>query len=160
MYSKEEIKIIKASFWDGFKAYSGPRRRKLGKNKKWVMQSTGIKALDLKFHINQQLASVSVDIVSKSLETKVNYWNKLLGLKTILNECFTQEVIWDDMFELESGKEIIRIGVYLNDVNILDKQCWEKVYQFFFENMIILEDWLEEYIDIIRVSRQQNSTGY
>lgn len=153
MYSKEEVKNIKASFWNEFKEYSSPKRRKLGKPKKWVMQNTGINALDLKFHIDKKLASVSLDIVSKSLESKVEYWNKLLGLKTLLNEIFSQEVIWDDMFELESGKEIIRIGVYLHEVNIFNKDCWQEVFEFFFSNMIKLEDWLEEYGDIIRIQK-------
>jgi len=155
MYSKEEKKNIKTAFWDGFKSFSSPKRRKLGKNRNWVMQNTGIKALDLKFHIDNKLASVSVDIVSKSLESKVDYWNKLIGLKTILNDSFKQDVIWDDMFVLDSGKEIIRVGVYMQDVNIFNKNCWNDVYDFFFENMIILEDWLEEYVDIIRVSKKQ-----
>jgi len=153
MYSKEEIKNIKKAFWDGFISYSSPKRRKLRKPKKWVMQNTGIKALDLKFHIDNKRASVSIDIVSKSLENKVAYWNKLMSLRSIINQSFNQEVIWDDMFVLESGKEIIRVGVYLNNVNILDKTCQEKVYPFFFENMIILEDWLEEYVDIVKIQR-------
>jgi len=153
MYSKEEIKKIKVRFWDGFKTYSSPKRRSLGKPKKWLMQNTSIKALDLKFHIDQQNASVSIDIVSKSLENKVAYWNKLLSLRSIINQSFKQEVVWNDMFELESGKEIIRVGVYLNNVNILDQKCWENVYDFFFNNMIIFEELLEEYVDIIRVHR-------
>ena len=153
MYSKEEIKNTKIAFWDGFTSYSSPKRRKLGKPKKWVMQNTGIKALDLKFHIDNKIASVSIDIVSKSLDNKVAYWDKLMSLRSIINQSFEQEVIWDDMFVLESGKEIIRVGVYLDDVNILDRNCWKKVYDFFFENMIILENWLSEYVDILRVHR-------
>ncbi len=156
MYTKEEKKNIKIAFWEGFKKYSSPKRRKSGKNKNWMMQNTGIKAIDLKFHIDNSLASVSMDVVSKSLESRVGYWNKLLGLKTLLNEAWDQEVVWDDMYTLDSGKDIIRIGVYLQDVNILDKNCWPQVYEFFFKNMTTLEDWFEEYKDIIRV---QNTLG-
>lgn len=153
MYSKDEKKKIKTAFWDGFKTYSSPKRRKLGKPKNWIMQNTGIKALDLKFHIDKSIASVSIDIISKSLDNRISYWNNLLGLKTLLNDSFKQEVVWNDMFTLESGKDIIRIGVFMEGVNIMDDKCWDKVYDFFFENMIILENWLEEYVDVIRVQR-------
>jgi len=156
MYSKEEKKNIKTAFWEGFKTYSTPKRRKLGKNKNWVMQNTGVKAIDLKFDINKKTASVSLDVVSKSLENKVEYWDKLLGLKTLLNEAFDEEVIWDEMFLLSSGKEIIRIGVYLQDVNIMNNACWNEVYSFFFKHMIALEDWFEEYKDIVRITKQNN----
>ena len=154
MYSKEEKKNIKIAFWEGFKTYSSPKRRKLGKNKNWVMQNTGIKAIDLKFDINNKMASVSLDVVSKSLDNKVAYWGKLLSLKTLLNDSFDRKVIWEEMFLLYSGKEIIRIGVIYQDVNIMDKACWDEVYEFFFKQMITLEDWFEEYKDIIRINKQ------
>lgn len=154
MYKKEEIKNLRIEFWDGFQKYSTPKRRKLAKPKKWVMQYTGVKALDLKFHIDNKLASVGIDVVSKSLDSRVAYWNKLLGLKSLLDELFDLEVVWDDMFELESGKEIIRIAVYNKNVNILNKACWPEAYDFFFENMIKFEDWMEEYKDILKVQQQ------
>lgn len=154
MYSKEEIRKFRADFWDGFQKFSATRRRKLGKPKQWVMQNTGINALDLKFHIDHKTASVGLDVVSKSLDKKVAYWNKLLGLQVILNGMFEQEVIWDDMYTLESGKDIIRIAVYKENVGILKKESWWEVYGFFFDNMILFEDWLEEYKDILKIQQK------
>ncbi|NOR87614.1 MAG: DUF4268 domain-containing protein, partial [Bacteroidales bacterium] len=75
MYTKEEEKNLRTSFWEGFHKYSSPKRRKLGKPRKWMMQSTGIKAIDLKFHIDSKLASVGIDVVVKSLDRKVFLWN-------------------------------------------------------------------------------------
>ncbi len=150
MYSKEEAKQLRESFWLEFRKYSAPKRKRLGKPKKWMMQNTGIKALDLKFDINKIKASVGIDITSKSIDKRLEYWNKLLGLKNILINDYHLNMEWDDMYELDNGKDIIRIALSLEDVNIFDKNTWEKVYPFFFENMIQLEDWLEEYRDIIR----------
>lgn len=154
MYKKEEKKNTRIEFWDEFQKFSAPKRRRLGKPKTWAMQFTGVKGLDLKFHLDRKLASVGIDVVSKSLESKVAYWNKLLGLKVLLNELFEQEVVWDDMFTLDSGKDIIRIAVYKHEVNIMNKECWPEVYKFFFENMIKFEDFLEEYKDILKVQRE------
>lgn len=154
MYKKEEIKNTRIEFWDEFQKFSAPKRRKLGKPKAWTMQYTGVKALDLKFHIDRKLASVGIDVVSKSLDNKVAYWNKLLGLKVLLNELFEQEVVWDDMYTLDSGKEIIRIAVYKQNVNIMNKECWPEVYDFFFTNMMKFENWLEEYKDILKVQQK------
>lgn len=151
MYSREEIKKIRVEFWDGFQKYSAPKRRKKGKPKNWILQNTGIKALDLKFHIDNKLASVGIDIVSKSLDHKLAYWNKLLGVKNLLDSKFGNKLIWDDMYQLESGKDIIRIAIIKEDVSILNKDCWEKVYEFFYMNMLKFENFLEEYKDIIRV---------
>lgn len=151
MYSKEEIKKIRFDFWEGFQKFSSPRRRKSGKPKEWVMQNTGIKAIDLKFHIDNKLASVSLDVVSKSIDNKVAYWNKLLGVKALLDSEFNNELIWNDMHTLDSGKDIIRIAIVKESVGITRKESWQEVYQFFFNNMIKFEDFLEEYKDIIRI---------
>jgi len=155
MYSKDEIKKIRIDFWEGFKKYSSPKRRKLGKPKNWVMQNTGIKAIDLKFDINQKQASVGIDVVSKSLNNKVAYWEILQSVRSLLNESFDIEMVWDDMFVLDSGKEIIRIAVYKDQVNIFDPKTWDSVYAFFFENMITLEDWFEEYKDILQIHKNK-----
>lgn len=150
MYSKEEKKQLKQDFWDGFQKYSGPKRKQLGLPKKWMLQQTGIKALDLKFDIDHEKASVGIDVVSKSIEVRVDYWNKLLGLKNILEKEYELDLVWDDMMELDSGKYIVRIAVYKDKVNVLDKTKWEAVYGFFYENMSKLEIWLEEYRDILK----------
>jgi len=154
MLSKEESKNIRQAFWEGFTKYSAPKRKRMGKPKNWIMQNTGIKAVDLKFHIDEKMASVSIDVVSKSIDSRVTYWNKFLGLKTLLDNEFNQKLIWDDMYQLETGKDIIRIALILENVNIFEKSCWPDVYKFFFVHMIQLEDWLEYYKDIIKVNQQ------
>ncbi len=154
MLSKEESKNIRQAFWEGFTKYSAPKRKRMGRPKTWVMQNTGIKAVDLKFHIDEKMASVSIDVVSKSIDSRVAYWNKFLGLKTLLDTEFNNELIWDDMFALETGKDIIRIAMIKEQVNIFDRNCWPDVYSFFFKQMIKFEDWLEYYKDIIKVNQQ------
>lgn len=153
MYGKDEIKNLRVGFWEGFQKYSTPKRRKLGKPRKWIMQNTGIKAIDLKFEIDQKRASVGIDVVSKSLESKLIYWNKFLGLKALLDEEFDHKLIWDDMYTLESGKDIIRIAMYMEGVDILDESCWKSVYEFFFKNMIQIENWFDEYKDILKIQQ-------
>lgn len=151
MYSKEEIKKIRIEFWEGFQKYSAPKRRKMGRRKEWTMQKTGIKAIDLKFHIDNRIASVGIDVVSKSLDNKLAYWNKFIGLKALLDAEFESPLLWDDMHTLDSGKDIIRIAIVKEQVNISKRECWPDVYEFFFKNMIKFEDFLEEYKDIIRI---------
>jgi hypothetical protein len=156
VYSKEEKKKIKRDFWEGFRTYSTPRRRKLGKPKQWVLQNTGIKAIDLKFDIDTKQASVGLDVVSKSNSTRELYWNKLLGLKNILNKEFKEELVWEKAHRLDRGKEIVRISAIKKKVNIYENDCWFGVYAFFFDHMIKFESFFEEYKEIIRVRQGDN----
>jgi hypothetical protein len=151
LYSREEIKKIRKSFWKGFQKYSSPRRRNLAKPKSWQMQNTGIKALDLKFEFDSKQASVGIDIVSKSVLLKDQYWDKLLSLKNILTKASNKPLNRERNHKLESGKEIIRVALIKTNVNIMKPECWQDVYGFFFYNMMKFESFLDEYKEFIRV---------
>ncbi|MEO5789767.1 DUF4268 domain-containing protein, partial [Gelidibacter sp.] len=80
----------------------------------------------------------------------INYWDKLQSLKTILTEEFLPEVVYEEEYFLENGKEISRIYVPLNQkVSIHNKNNWRDVMEFFNEKMALFEDFFEDYKDFI-----------
>ncbi len=51
MFSKEEAKQVREEFWDQFKTISRQRRLRKKLPGEWILTQTGVKALNLKFHI-------------------------------------------------------------------------------------------------------------
>lgn len=149
MLNKEEKKALRIAFWNEFDDYAYPRRRRMGMTGKWVLLNTGIKSVNLKFDLTMLEATVSVDIISKDLERRVYYYEKFEALRGFINEAFNNTLIWDLEYALPEGKTIARLYVKLNHVNIYDRSTWPAVFEFFFENMIKLEDIYLEYKDII-----------
>ncbi|MCF1423051.1 DUF4268 domain-containing protein [Mangrovimonas futianensis] len=141
MFSKEESRYLRETFWTSF-GKSFPR--------KWILYHTKIKGLSFKFYFDTKSAFVSLDL-EDDLENRIECWEKLVALKSILTEDYLPDAIYEEVFYLENGKEISRIYVPLEaKVSIHNKNTWQQVMEFFSEKMTLFEAFFEEYKDVIK----------
>ncbi|MGC1204045.1 MAG: DUF4268 domain-containing protein [Flavobacteriaceae bacterium] len=140
MFSKEESRILRQEFWTSF-GKSFPR--------KWILYDTKLKGLSFKFHFDTKSALVVLDL-EDDLENRINYWEKLQALKSILLNDFLPDVIFKEDYFLENEKEISRIYIPLEQkVSIHNKNTWRVVMEFFNAKMNLFEAFFEEYKDVI-----------
>ena len=141
MFSKEESRLIRQEFWTSF-GKSFPR--------KWLLYNTKIKGLSFKFHFDTKKALVALDL-EDDLDNRINCWEKLVALKSILLDEYLPNAIYEEEYYLENGKEISRIYVPLEQkVSIHNKNTWQQTMEFFNENMLLFEVFFDEYKDIIK----------
>ncbi|WP_298505956.1 DUF4268 domain-containing protein [uncultured Maribacter sp.] len=140
MFSKEESKRLKQDFWISF-GKSFPR--------KWTLYNTNIKGLTFKFHFDLKKAMVSLDVDHNSLEKRIELWEKLITLKSIIREDFLPESHFKDYFILENKKEISRIYIEKNNVSIHNKNTWQETMLFLKDTMESFEAFFEDYKDIL-----------
>ncbi|WP_298480254.1 DUF4268 domain-containing protein [uncultured Maribacter sp.] len=140
MFSKEESKRLKQDFWISF-GKSFPR--------KWTLYNTNIKGLTFKFHFDLKKAMVSLDVDHNSLEKRIELWEKLISLKSIIREDFLPESQFKDYFILENKKEISRIYLEKNNVSIHNKNTWQETMLFLKDTMESFEAFFEDYKDIL-----------
>lgn len=141
MYSKEEAQRLKREFWIDF-AEKHPR--------KWILYDTKIKDFSFKFYVDNKKAQVLIDIENRSDEKRMVYFEKLESLKTILEDDFVKDLVFEKNFVLENGKKISRIWVEKTDVSVSNRKYWDEIFDFFFEKMNALEMFYFEYGDYIR----------
>jgi hypothetical protein len=140
MFSKEESKQLRQDFWTAFgKSYPH----------KWTLYDTKIKGLSLKFHFDLKMAMVSLAIETSDLDQRVNLWEKLISLKSILLSEFLPAAELQDCYILENQKEISRVYVSINNVSIHNKNTWQETMLFLNDNMKLLESFFAEYKDVI-----------
>ncbi len=141
MFSKEESRLLREEFWISF-GKSFPR--------KWILYNTKIKGLSFKFHFDTKNAFVSLDL-EDNLENRINYWEKLLALKAMLQNNYLPKALFEEEYVLENGKEISRIYIPLNEkVSIHNKNSWRTTMEFFNHNMNLFEAFFEEYKDVLK----------
>lgn len=141
MFSKEESRLLRQEFWTSF-GKSFPR--------KWILYNTKIKGLSFKFYFDTKKAYVTLDI-EDDLDNRINCWEKLVALKTILHDEYLPEALYEEEFYLDNGKEISRIYVPLDQkVSIHNKNTWRDTMEFLNQTMILFEAFFEEYKDIIK----------
>ena len=142
MFSKEESSQLRKEFWTSF-GKSFPR--------KWVLYKTKIKDFGFKFVADKKQALVCLDIESFDRTKNELLFDQVLELKNILTEDYLPDVIFDELYVLESGKIIHRVYVkYNGDFNIHNKNTWQNVYYFFNEAMNQFEEFYEDYEDFIK----------
>jgi hypothetical protein len=142
MFSKEASRKLREDFWISF-GKSFPR--------KWILYDTKIKGFSFKFHFDTKSALVALDL-EDDLENRINYWEKLQSLQTILTNDFLPDALFEETYHLENGKEISRIYVSLEQkVSIHDKNTWRDVMEFFNEKMNAFEAFFEDYRDFLEV---------
>jgi len=92
---------------------------------------------------------VALDL-EDDLENRIEYWEKLLALKSIFLDEYLPDAIFDEEYFLDNEKEISRIYMHLEQkVSIHNKNTWRDVMEFFNKNMNLFEAFFEEYKDVI-----------
>lgn len=141
MFSKEESAQIRKEFWTSF-GKSFPR--------KWLLYNTKIKGLSFKFVADRKKAFVCLDIENPDELVNLLYFDQMLSLKTLL-EIELPEVIFNDEYELESGKTIHRIYVpFEGKFSVHNKNTWRDCFEFYMEIMPKFEAFYYEYEEVIK----------
>lgn len=141
MFSKEEAAQLRKLFWTSF-GKSFPR--------KWLLYNTKIKGFAFKFVADRKKAMVCLDIEHPEEIANELLFDQMLSLKTLL-ENEIPEVIFDNSYELESGKQIHRIYVpFEQKFSIYNKNTWRDCYDFFVDEMSKFELFFYEYEDFIK----------
>jgi hypothetical protein len=141
MYSKEENQRLKREFWVLF-SEKYPR--------KWLLYDTKIKDFSFKFYVENTKAQVLIDIEHRSEEKRIAYFEKLESLRSILEEEFIKNLVFEKNFTLESGKTISRVWVELPHVSVSNRNYWDQIFDFFNEKMSALELFYSEYDEFIK----------
>jgi hypothetical protein len=140
MFSKAEAKKLRQDFWISF-GKSFPR--------KWMLYNTEIKDFSLKFHFNKSEAMVSMDIENRDLEKRIELWEKLNSLKSIIESDYITNVIFEEYVYLDNQKDISRIYIALGNVSINNKNTWQETMVFLNEKMIKFEAFYNDFKDIL-----------
>jgi hypothetical protein len=141
MYSKTEAQAIKKEFWIQF-GQTFPR--------KWLLHNTKIKDVSFKFEIEPRKVAVGFFIECKSDELRKIYYEKIVSLKTILEESYLPEVLYEQHFTLENGKTISKIWVEKQGIKLYNQENWGEIYSFFYDKMEQFEYFFYEYQDYIQ----------
>ena len=141
MYSREETQKLKREFWVAF-ADKYPR--------KWILYDTKIKDFSFKFFVDNKKAQVLIDIEMRDGEKRKAIFEKLKSLKSILENEFMKDLIFESKFTLENEKIISRIWIEKINVSVSNRNYWDEIFDFFNEKMTILERFYLEYDDYIK----------
>lgn len=154
MFSKEEAKILRDEFWNSFKKWSAGQRARKKLPGNWLLSQTGVKALNLRFHVDREVAQVGIDLETRNMDRRIELYEKLESLKKLLEEAMGSPMIWELEYIRENGKSVSRIYVQIDDVDIYQRDTWTRAHRFMYENMMKLEKFYLEYRDYFKYGHE------
>ena len=150
MFSKEEAKEIREEFWDQFRRMSAGKRVRKNLPGSWMLSNTGIKALNLRFHVDREVAQVGIDLETRNMDKRIELFEKLESVKNLLEKAMESPMIWELEYIRENGKSVSRIYLELLGVDIYNRDTWSRAHQFMYSNMMKLETFYIEYRDYFK----------
>ena len=150
MYTKEESKSLREEFWDLFNSMSRQKRLRKKLPGEWVLTQTGVKALNLRFHVDREVAQVGIDLETRNMDRRIELYEKLESVKKVLEEAMNEPMIWELEYIRENGKSVSRIYLQKDGIDVYNKDTWQTAHQFMFDRMSKLETFYLEYRDFFK----------
>lgn len=150
MYSKEEAKALREEFWDRFKTLSARARNRKSLPGSWLLSRTGIKALNLRFHVDRKVVQVGIDLETRNMDKRLELFEKLESVRNVLENAMGEPLTWELEYIRENGKSVSRIYTQREGVDIYDRDTWQAAHRFMLERMMKLESFYLEYRDYLK----------
>lgn len=151
MYSKDEAKLLRKEFWIVFARRCEIVPELRHRKKKWVLYDTGLSGIDLKFDVTRKEAVVMIEINCRKEDRRLEIYETMQKYRILLEEGFAEPLVWDFCYTRESGQEVCRIYKSLPNVDFHRQNQWPDIFNFFIDNMLILENNLMEIKDALEV---------
>lgn len=139
MYSKEELKRLKLEFWESFAAFCEVQPYLRKRRKMWVLYDTKVKGVELKFDANRQGAYVILEVNHRDEDARLEMYERLTWYKEALERDFPDGLTWDVCYERENGRQVARLYVAKEGLDLHRREDWGEFFTFMASQMFLLE---------------------
>lgn len=148
MFSKEELKELKISFWNGFKEFMKKQKSSNGKRVNWLSYKTDVKFIYLRLDVNNKKASINFDIQHKFDDIRAIVYEQMTELKVVLEDSMSTKTIWHEDLNY-NNITISRICWEKENVNFYNENDHIEIYEFFKKTLIEFDLFYQDYKDIL-----------
>ncbi|WP_194285673.1 DUF4268 domain-containing protein [Sphingobacteruim zhuxiongii] len=141
MYSRDEAKSIRESFWTSFGQYMTPILGAEGQKVNWVNYKTGVKHLFFRMDVDNKKAFIAIEMAHPDAGIRSLMFEQFLQYKMVLESELAEEWVWHEQCYDNYGKETARIYMELSDVSIFRRDDWPSLISFFKPRIIALDSF-------------------
>ncbi|WP_159635767.1 DUF4268 domain-containing protein [Sphingobacterium composti Ten et al. 2007 non Yoo et al. 2007] len=141
MYSKEEARNLKETFWTTFGQYMSAVPSADGDRVNWVNYKTGIKHLHFRMDATNKMAHIYIEISHPDESIRHLIFEQFKELQQIFQGIVIEEWEWDEMYYDEYGKKTARISASIEKTSIFNKTQWPELISFFKPRIIALDEF-------------------
>ncbi|AIM36559.1 DUF4268 domain-containing protein [Sphingobacterium sp. SG20118] len=141
MYSREEVKQLKESFWTRFGQYMALHTSADGVKINWVNYRTGVKNLRFKMEADKRTAIIAIEWNHQDLSMRKLMWEQFEEYRNILKGILEEDWTWDLEVVDEYGKSVSMIYITMEGKSIFKQEDWPALISFFKPRLIALDEF-------------------
>ncbi|SUJ30964.1 Uncharacterised protein [Sphingobacterium spiritivorum] len=141
LYSREESKRIKETFWTKFGQFMSLQPNSEGAKINWINYRTGIKHLYFRMNADKRNAEIMIEISHPDTGIRLLIFEQFEQYKTLLHAVLGEEWNWEkDSYDTD-GKKISRIYAAVSGISIYNENDWPELISFFKPRISALDEF-------------------
>ncbi len=149
MFSREEKKSLNTAFFNQFVRHMSRHHSKGGGGGRWESYKTGVKGLYFRM-LTAPVVGIAIDIQQKDPEIRALLYDQFVELRRLLEAEWGDGVNYEQSHYLESGLEVSRISITLENAYFYDKDQWTEILNWFETNLLGLDAFWDTAGDIVK----------
>lgn len=148
MYNKEELKQIRADFWESFRRRMEKVRSANGKRKNWVNYKSNIRAVYFRMDVTDKEAYLAIDIQFKDAGIREIVWEQFMETAALMRSLIGDEMDYLQDIEVADGTFANRIKWALPDVSLFNPEDHDTILEYLAEKMQGLDEFWTEFFEL------------
>ncbi|TFV94209.1 DUF4268 domain-containing protein [Algoriphagus kandeliae] len=141
MYSRSETSRIRKSFWIAFGQYMRPVPNAQGGRVNWQNYKTGVKDIYFRLRAERGYATVGIEVTHKDEELQQLFFEQLMQLRKILEQCTGEVWDWQLHQANEFGQLISKVEKRMDGVDVMNENDWPAIISFLKPRIIALDEF-------------------
>lgn len=131
MFTKEQVQAIRTAFWTSLGRKMRKRLTADGRSIKWLNYKTGVKDLYFRMEADKKTARFCIDLQHSDSGIRALFYEQFEQFKSMLEGEVGQAFIWEEKYYLFGNKEISRIYIEKQGLNMFLEENWDELHEFF-----------------------------
>ena len=141
MYSRKQSSQIRQEFWTTYGRYMRPVYSASGQKVNWINYKTGVKHLRFITQTENKTAIIRIELSHPDKEIQLLFLEQFEQMKTFFHETIGEKWEWDKEAYDSLGRPIVLIYKVIDGINVLNKDDWPRLIDFFKPRMIALDEF-------------------
>lgn len=139
MYSKEERQDLTRRFYTQFDQYCKELPQFRNRRRRWMLHHTKVRGVRFKFDPSRNHVDVALELFHQNEDERMEVFGKFEQCRELFGKGFDGQLVWDPFFVDPYGKELGRIYMRKQEVDMLNEAQWPEIFEFMAQNMLRLE---------------------
>ena len=149
MFSREEKKTLNTAFFNQFVRHMSRHHSIGGGGGRWESYKTGVKGLYFRL-LTTPIVGIAIDIQQKDPEIRALLYDQFLELRRLLEAEWGDDVFYESSHFLESGVEVSRITIKLENAYFYDKEQWTEITRWYEKHLLGIDAFWDTVGDIVK----------